>query len=596
VKKANRYYRFGPFRLVPDERALFRNATPVALTPKAFNILVLLVENHGHLVRTDEIIRKVWPDTHGGNLPVQMTAIRNALQADYIESKQKYGYRFREPVTEGQEDSGHSVPSSTLWRLGALGSAMVGMVCIIGLLLYLALHSKSEAIRRPSPQAGLYQRALEYERAGDDDQALTTLDQAIQLDPNYDEACVRAAYLAYEAEEGPKAASYLKNCKASQGQDEALRLKAQALEQVLADNGTRAMQLYQLLIDRYPRDTDALFRFAEVATDRDRLDEADKVSSRCIALEPNNPYCRFQLMYVRLKQNKFADVLNDSKSLPASVRDYPWFDEPVGVALLGTGQLDLAKETFERLAGHQQHLHGTSHFTTGKEWVADVLLYQGRVSEATRRIQQMMDTGENALARAGYLAYLARIYMLLGDTKVARSFAMETLTAPAEPDSLSVAAVVLANTGDSVAVEKVLKARSGMTTATLSPANEHLIRGLLAASKGDDTKAIEEIQLTRDLNSHDEEATYWLGMAYMRSRDFKFALATFQNLRDLKGTILLDDVPFLVPLATYRIAQCYEALGEPSAAAAYYAEAAKVWAGADTSLPPKSVPVRLGSK
>ena len=43
-------YEFGPFRLNPAEGQLLRNDEAVTLTPKAFEALVILVENQGHLI------------------------------------------------------------------------------------------------------------------------------------------------------------------------------------------------------------------------------------------------------------------------------------------------------------------------------------------------------------------------------------------------------------------------------------------------------------------------------------------------------------------------------------------------------------------
>ena len=56
-------YEFGPFRLEPAERKLLRNNEVVVLTPKAFDTLVLLVRNSGHLLEKDELIRALWPDS-----------------------------------------------------------------------------------------------------------------------------------------------------------------------------------------------------------------------------------------------------------------------------------------------------------------------------------------------------------------------------------------------------------------------------------------------------------------------------------------------------------------------------------------------------
>jgi DNA-binding response OmpR family regulator len=50
-------YEFGPFRLEPAERKLWRRNEVVVLTPKAFDTLVLLVRNSGHLLEKDKLIK-----------------------------------------------------------------------------------------------------------------------------------------------------------------------------------------------------------------------------------------------------------------------------------------------------------------------------------------------------------------------------------------------------------------------------------------------------------------------------------------------------------------------------------------------------------
>jgi len=91
-------YEFGPFRLEPDERKLLRGEEVVALTPKAFDTLVLLVRNTGHLLEKDELIRALWPESfvEEGNLTNNVFLLRKALGEDpqYIETVPKRGYRF----------------------------------------------------------------------------------------------------------------------------------------------------------------------------------------------------------------------------------------------------------------------------------------------------------------------------------------------------------------------------------------------------------------------------------------------------------------------------------------------------------------------
>jgi DNA-binding winged helix-turn-helix (wHTH) protein/TolB-like protein/Tfp pilus assembly protein PilF len=98
-------YRFGPFLLRPGERMLLCDGEPVTLAGKAFDLLVALVSQQGHLLTKDELLRRVWPGVvvEEVNLSVNMSAIRKALAcapeaADWIETVPRQGYRFKAPV------------------------------------------------------------------------------------------------------------------------------------------------------------------------------------------------------------------------------------------------------------------------------------------------------------------------------------------------------------------------------------------------------------------------------------------------------------------------------------------------------------------
>ena len=56
-------YEFGPYQLDLIKRVLIRGDENIALTPKAMEILVMLVSNAGQLVEKDELLREIWPDT-----------------------------------------------------------------------------------------------------------------------------------------------------------------------------------------------------------------------------------------------------------------------------------------------------------------------------------------------------------------------------------------------------------------------------------------------------------------------------------------------------------------------------------------------------
>jgi len=94
-------YQFGAFRLHPAERLLLRGQQPVSLTPKAFDLLVYLVEHEGRLVEKSTLIAALWPDTivEEANVAFQISALRKALDdgaegETLIQTVPTRGYRF----------------------------------------------------------------------------------------------------------------------------------------------------------------------------------------------------------------------------------------------------------------------------------------------------------------------------------------------------------------------------------------------------------------------------------------------------------------------------------------------------------------------
>lgn len=116
--KTRHIYEFGPFRLEPAEHLLLREDRPVAIAPKAFELLVFLVQNQGRLVTKDQIMEAVWSGcfVEEANLTVCISTIRKVLgekEGDlrYIDTIPKRGYRFTAPVKEMGEAAGLGLAS-----------------------------------------------------------------------------------------------------------------------------------------------------------------------------------------------------------------------------------------------------------------------------------------------------------------------------------------------------------------------------------------------------------------------------------------------------------------------------------------------------
>ena len=115
--KPKHIYEFGPFRLDAGEHLLLRDGVAVPLTPKALDLLLVLVERHGHLQEKDELLRTVWPDTfvEESNLSSNISQLRKALGDGengqrYIETAPKRGYRFvARVIIVGDERAGSRI-------------------------------------------------------------------------------------------------------------------------------------------------------------------------------------------------------------------------------------------------------------------------------------------------------------------------------------------------------------------------------------------------------------------------------------------------------------------------------------------------------
>ncbi len=117
-------YKFGPFSLLPSDKRLLCAGKPVALAPKVFDALVLLVESQGRLIEKDELMKRLWPDSFVEDVALAhaISQLRKELrngagESDFIETVPKRGYRFIAQVEVAREEAGGT---ASLSKLGVL--------------------------------------------------------------------------------------------------------------------------------------------------------------------------------------------------------------------------------------------------------------------------------------------------------------------------------------------------------------------------------------------------------------------------------------------------------------------------------------------
>ena len=136
-------YRFGRFTLDLAEHRLLRAGEPVSLTPRVFALLRVLVENSGHLVEKDRLLRDVWNDAivEEANLNRAISVLRKTLGENpgerYIETVPKHGYRFIAPVLPVPRDvdpvpsSGSASPLLQARHLPAIGTVILAALLVV---------------------------------------------------------------------------------------------------------------------------------------------------------------------------------------------------------------------------------------------------------------------------------------------------------------------------------------------------------------------------------------------------------------------------------------------------------------------------------
>jgi DNA-binding winged helix-turn-helix (wHTH) protein/tetratricopeptide (TPR) repeat protein len=114
-------YEFGPFRVDPERAMLLRAGRPVPLTPKTFQILLVLVRRSQEVVTKDDLLKAVWPDTfvEEANLSRNIFMLRKALGETpqdhrFVVTVPGQGYRLVESVRiVAEEDASVTVTSRT---------------------------------------------------------------------------------------------------------------------------------------------------------------------------------------------------------------------------------------------------------------------------------------------------------------------------------------------------------------------------------------------------------------------------------------------------------------------------------------------------
>jgi DNA-binding winged helix-turn-helix (wHTH) protein/tetratricopeptide (TPR) repeat protein len=599
-------YRFGPFLLEPVERRITKESVPIELTTKAFDLLALLVARHGGLVTKEEIFDTVWGDVSvtESNLSTTVSVIRkalgeNAVQQRYIETVSKKGYRFVAVVQEigdvasvanGASDKHLDPPelpqsSRRNWPKLAIGITVVVFTAAIACWLFWPKSNRTAD--------DLYRQAVECDRRGDDKLSLETLNEALRIRPDFPEASLRAGWIAFQDDADDEAVKYAQRAaESSEGEADqtahgrCTRLKAQGLQLLLNGDSENAMSKFRLASESDPTDTDALYYFSATAADGGLLDAAEHSLLKCQSLDRNNPFCTFQMMEIRVRQNHFDAAIGEYDRASKQGDLHPWLEEPAGYAELARGNINAALSHFHRLEADGHQLASGVHFRASQDGIAAAYLYEGRLEDARSQLVSALQTSRSPYDKAAYYLFLARIDALHNRMAEARQEVGSAVKLSQSEDLAMSAARTLAVAGDIESARNLLHQhqQAGPALGKSFAATQQFVSGIEGiALKHDLRRGVTELADAYRFES-DPEIAYYLARAQMQAKRLPDAIRIFTEILDDKGSVLVDSVPSLIPLAEYNIAACYRQQGDLAKAAKHLNAAEAAWTQADPEL------------
>ncbi|MBK8466693.1 MAG: PD40 domain-containing protein [Chloracidobacterium sp.] len=143
-------FTFEGFLLDTKEKVLVKDGKPLPVTPKAFLLLSILVENHGLLVEKNDLISQVWPDSfvEEGNLTFTIGLLRKTLGDDsrkprFIETVPRRGYRFIAEISEAPVEIATQPrvieqPTTKYRRYAAFAALCIFLLCTLATGTWLA--------------------------------------------------------------------------------------------------------------------------------------------------------------------------------------------------------------------------------------------------------------------------------------------------------------------------------------------------------------------------------------------------------------------------------------------------------------------------
>ena len=437
----------------------------------------------------------------------------------------------------------------------------------------------------------LYSRATDAMAQGDADKGQALLQSALELDPDFAMAHRRLARLYLSAGNREKELEHLTRAYN-------LRNTVTDGEQRLIEGSyfsvqgqyEKAVESLVLLVNLHPDDPDAQFELALSYLDAGNAGNAEKYLQQVLKLNPFSTPAYSYLVRVLARRNENAEALEAYQQAATRGLQTPSLHWGLGLALLGQGKVNEAREEFSYLQES-----GKMYQNIGRLYLARTAIYEGKLTPAAEQLKagirwDQTQTSKSAELLRRYL--LARVFVERGMIAPARR-ELKLILTTGEPEALQAedlrrAGTLYARIGDVKSAEGVLhklELLGGKLPTSFNRSCFHDLAGEIALAQG---KLGPAAKLFSEAMTENGRFSSHEGLArtYQAQHDWDRAAAGWRQVLEDRGEILQDYFPGDWVVAHVELGRVYRRLGDLAKARSEYEEFLRIWQQAD------DVPVR----
>lgn len=424
------------------------------------------------------------------------------------------------------------------------------------------------------------------------------LRRAVQIDPEFAMAHAQLGMKYYMSGEGSEGDEHFRQ--ALNLMNRLTRREQLWISAIVEDwrgNRSQAIENYRLYLAQYPDDGAAWFRYGYANMISDRLGEATDAFGRVLELDGENAAAWVNLATCQGALEKHEDAVSNYEKafeLDPRLRTGDYVNNEYGFLLVGLGDFDGARETFELMLAHEDQ----GRRARGHRSLALLDMYQGRYSEARDSLEEAVLLNQSAKSLVSEMRnrmYLAMVFKGLGkdaefadQVNSARRIQGEIRMGPdwllpvgqayARMGRAEEAGEILAEIedrlNDAAAASSVNRLRSR------EQAFPHLLRGEIELARGNSDAALAAFELASTFDEDNSREP--LARCHFERDEIDAAVAQYEELRAKRKLGYEAQLKWIE--AHYYLGRLYEQRGEQEKAVEAYEALLEIWSAADPDL------------